>query len=471
MKFGKLFLCVIASAALLAGCKEEEPGTTGTPSIQVTPTTVEEFAVTGGAAAEVSLTSNRDWKVTEKPEWITVSPEAGSASEAAQTIQIKASDNKSVARSGKIVFSAGVVYDFVNVSQAGSDAVVYTTVADVRKQATEKTKEGGLLGQNILVKVVVISDSQLKNYALTESMAMVQDETAGVQLDFDGKNTYSIGDELVIDLSGAHYEYYSNLLQVSADAEKTTVLNKGVEVTPKEITMEELLTGDYESQYVAVKDVQVAAGDLSKTLASDSDRTSITIEDASGETFVISHAAGAASSLVEKQVPQGSGILKGIASVYGAKIQMVLAKVTDVDGMNGERFSAEVLFPWTLGSNASTDNATVNGAETKVLKLGTSKKPGDATIAVPAGTKSFTFYAVSWKGAPSDLTFSGIDGISPATVSPAANDGATANPPYTITVSDSDKYTVSFSSALGEAAVITVTSTKRNILWDFNFQK
>ena len=69
------------------------------------------------------------------------------------------------------------------------------------------------------------------------------------------------------------------------------------------------------------------------------------------------------------------------------------------------------------------------------------------------------------------MTFSGIDGISPVTVSPAANDGATANPPYTITVSDSDKYTVSFSSALGEAAVITVTSTKRNILWDFNFQK
>ena len=255
MKIGKLFLCVIASAALLAGC-EEKPGSNETPSISVSPESIEEFAVEGGTST-VSLSSNRDWQVTEKPEWVTVSPAEGAASETAQTIEISASANTSVARSGKIVFSTGIVSATVNVSQAASAEVEYTTVAAVREQATEKTEEGGLLGDNILVKVVVVSDAELKNYALTQSMAMVQDETAGVQLDFDGENTYSIGDELVIDLSGAHYEYYSNLLQVSADAAKTTVVRSGVEVIPVEITMEQFLSGEYESQYVAVKDVQV----------------------------------------------------------------------------------------------------------------------------------------------------------------------------------------------------------------------
>lgn len=126
-------------------------------------------------------------------------------------------------------------------------------------------------------------------------------------------------------------------------------------------------------------------------------------------------------------------------------------------------------FPWTLGEKAYTEEATVNGETKTVLKLGTSKLSGDATLTVPAGTKSMTFYAVSWKGAPSDLTFSGADGMSPATVSPAANEGASDNSPYTITVSDTDKYTVTFASALAADTAIKVVSSKRNILWDFVF--
>lgn len=126
-------------------------------------------------------------------------------------------------------------------------------------------------------------------------------------------------------------------------------------------------------------------------------------------------------------------------------------------------------FPWTLGEKAYTEEATVNGETKTVLKLGTSKLSGDATLTVPAGTKSMTFYAVSWKGVPSDLTFSGADGMSPATVSPAANEGASNSSPYTITVSDTDKYTVTFASALAADTAIKVVSSKRNILWDFVF--
>lgn len=126
-------------------------------------------------------------------------------------------------------------------------------------------------------------------------------------------------------------------------------------------------------------------------------------------------------------------------------------------------------FPWTLGEKAYTEEATVNGETKTVLKLGTSKLSGDATLTVPAGTKSMTFYAVSWKDTPSDLTFSGADGMSPATVSPVANEGASNSSPYTITVSDTDKYTVTFASALAADTAIKVVSSKRNILWDFVF--
>ena len=472
MKLRHLLFIGLASAALFAGCKEENT-VSGTPSITVTPESLSEFSVTGGAneAQVVTVTSNRDWVATPSDSWIKVEPASGSASSDGQTVTVYVEENTGIARSGSIEFSTGLISATVKLSQAGSSTVSYVELADVREQATSTS--GGTLGDNILVKVVVVSDATLKNYALTESMAMVQDETAGVQLDFDGDNTYAIGDELVIDLSGASYSYFNNLLQISADAEKTTRTAQGVSVTPTEITVTELLSGDYESQYVAVKDVQVASSDLSKNLASADSRTSITIEDAEGETFVISHAAGAAESLTGKQVPQGSGTLKGIASVYGNNIQMVLAKVTDTDEMTGERFDSAVPeYPWTLGSSAYTENASnINGESKTVLKLGTSSKSGNATINVPSGTKSFTVYAVSWKGKPSKLTFSGVDGLSPTEITPAANDGATGNAPYAdgITVSDSDKYTFTFTTALVSDTQITVTSVARNLLWDFEF--
>lgn len=473
MRLRNLFFIGFAAAALFAACDETDNTVEGNPSITVTPDALEEFSAEAGEAETqtVTVTSNRDWIATPSADWIKVNPSSGSASDEPVTVTIYVETNTIAARTGSVEFNAGLVSDEVEISQAGSSEVTYTTVAQIRELATEKTETGGLLeGENLVINVVVVSDTDLANYALTQSMAMVQDETAGVQLDFDSQNTYSIGDELVIDLTGAHYEYYNNLLQVQADAAKTTVLTEGVEVTPVEVTVEELLTGAYESQYVAIKDVQVVDGDLGKKLASATSRTSITLEGRDGDTFLISHAKSTNADLCAKDVPQGSGTLKGIASVYGSDIQIVLAKLTDTDEMTGERFASELpTYVWTLGTSAYTQAAVVNGTEKDVLKLGTGEHGGDATITVPSGTKSMTFYAVSWKSKPSELTFSGVDGIDPATVSPAANDGASSNPPYTITVTDTDQYTVTFASALSTETQIKVESSGRNILWDFEF--
>ena len=68
MKIGKLFLCVIASAAVLAGCKEKEEDL-GVPKISVSESSIE-FDETGGAefARIISLNSSRDWSVAFDPE-------------------------------------------------------------------------------------------------------------------------------------------------------------------------------------------------------------------------------------------------------------------------------------------------------------------------------------------------------------------------------------------------------------------
>ena len=77
MKFRNLFLFVLASAALLAGCKEDEP--VSDPAIEVKPKVLSFTAA--GAAKTVSLTANGAWEATveydESPDGLRFLPNPG----------------------------------------------------------------------------------------------------------------------------------------------------------------------------------------------------------------------------------------------------------------------------------------------------------------------------------------------------------------------------------------------------------
>lgn len=111
-------------------------------------------------------------------------------------------------------------------------------------------------------------------------------------------------------------------------------------------------------------------------------------------------------------------------------------------------------------SSAYTDGvATVNGtANVFTLKLGTSKLNGKATVVLPAGTTEVSYYAVGWKGTNATLKFS-AGGAQVASQAIAANTGATGNAPYTMTVAATDKYTITFDSALAADTEVTVETT------------
>lgn len=121
---------------------------------------------------------------------------------------------------------------------------------------------------------------------------------------------------------------------------------------------------------------------------------------------------------------------------------------------------------WTLVTTAYDNKATVNGVENvKVLKLGKSKDPkaGSATLNVKAGTKAISFYAVAWKGQTPKLIVNGT------VISLKANNGATGNEPYTLTVNDEDFYTVDFDTALTADTDIKIeTDTERAIVFAIN---
>ena len=115
---------------------------------------------------------------------------------------------------------------------------------------------------------------------------------------------------------------------------------------------------------------------------------------------------------------------------------------------------------YTLGDYAYEDGvATVNGTENvATIKLGSSSKIGSATITLPKGTTSVSFYAVAWKGKTATLQFSIGDTVI-GTQAVVGNDGATGNAPYTLTVADTDKYSLTM-AALEADTEVTVTTVE-----------
>ena len=158
-------------------------------------------------------------------------------------------------------------------------------------------------------------------------------------------------------------------------------------------------------------------------------------------------------------------------------LNVIAVKLTNIDGTDlgsggddnpggdGDTptgsFSSNVT--WTLGDNAYDQSATVNGtADVPVLKLGTSSKVGSATVTLPAGTSSVTFYGVSWKAKAATLSIKDVSGAPAFSKDLPTNDGATGNPVYTITVTENDKSTWTLSSPLTEATTYTLTTEGSN---------
>lgn len=123
------------------------------------------------------------------------------------------------------------------------------------------------------------------------------------------------------------------------------------------------------------------------------------------------------------------------------------------------KYASNVEF--TTVSSAFTDNVVnVNGvANVANLKLGTSSKCGEGKVTLPAGTTKVSFYAVAWKGSPAKLEFS-VAGTVVGTQEIAANDAATGQAPYNLTVTDSDYYTVTLPAALDAATEVTVKTVE-----------
>ena len=194
--------------------------------------------------------------------------------------------------------------------------------------------QGNAFG-NKYVEGIVISNGELGNLTSLKGM-YIQDETAGLQLRLSADHTIAFGTKVKVDLSATTLGAYGGAVQVSVDSSCVTVVSTDNAVEAKPVTMADFLANKYEGQYVALEGVQVVAADLEKTWVVGGAHTSINMEDAEGNTFVVFSSKFA--SYGGDVVAQGAGTIKGIAAINNGKIQIIFGQQSDYAGLTGERF-------------------------------------------------------------------------------------------------------------------------------------
>ena len=275
-------------------------------------------------------------------------------------------------------------------------------------------------------------------------------EQDGARLYVYGTNTVAVGDNVTVTATRGEYGGVAQLTNVT----DVTVNSKGNTVsypTAKDITS---TFDSYKSdtrEYVTFKGTLNISGNY----------FNLNVEGASTVTGALVKPNEDLSSLNGKVVT-----VTGYFLYFASNGKYLYVIATEIKGEGGDTpsgpggegdFSSNVT--WTLGNKAYTQDATVNGKSgVQVLKLGTGSDAGTATVVIPKGTKSVSFYGVSWKGNPATVQVSLGETVL-YTQALAANDGATGNPTYTITVKDSDRYTMTLPQTLTEDMTVTVTTT------------
>ena len=502
MKLRGFIFTAVAAVMAFAACEKKQENL-GTPSITISASAME-FEIAGGDQ-QLTLNATRDWQVTGVPAWLAVTPGKGEASASDQTVVITALANNGGNRSADLKFSIGTFSKILKVSQKGEGGNVMPPVEEGMTSIADVLASTSALPSGTVIQGVVISNMALNNLTSKKGM-YVQDATGGVQFYLAANHTFAYGTMVKIDLSGVTLGEYAGAKQISGLAlDKITTVSTGNTVEAKPVTMADFLANKYEGQYVALEGVQAKAADLSKTWVVGDAHTSINFEDANGNSFIVF--SSKYSTYGATTVAQGSGTIKGISSINNGNMQIIFTQESDYAGLTGARFEGTEVTPpaggddntgdntgdtptpptgdgtyepgvtWTLGSKAydktsegsgydNSQRGTVNGETvSNILKLGSSSAVGDATINIPTGTKKLGFYCVAWKGKSNSPVKFSANGTEITTITPKANDGATGNPPYTLTLTDADYYTVDVPAGATAVKVETTVASQARVLF------
>ena len=342
MRHFRQLLFLVALTMFVASCGDPQPEPEKV-TVSASPSSME-FGMEGGESS-LSVTSNGLWYARADQSWIKVSPTSGSGN---GTVKVTASPNNSDARTGSVVLETVDNKATVSVSQNGyvKPQPVTKTIREVRAMYQGKDYK---ITNDVYMEGLVISDYRrdtdggLNNYTSAKTI-IVSDGDAGIMLYCATENKeFARGQKVRIHLLDQVLSVYQDgAIQVNG-LPMDRIVPAGLE-TPvaKEITVDQLLSGDYECMYVAVKEVQVRQEYLSQPFYNATNKGSIGFEGKSGGKFDLF--SSQYSVFKDEVVPSGSGTLKGIAGKYASHIQVTISAKSDLAGLTGDRYNTGSYF-------------------------------------------------------------------------------------------------------------------------------
>ncbi|MBC7883921.1 MAG: choice-of-anchor J domain-containing protein [Saprospiraceae bacterium] len=173
---------------------------------------------------------------------------------------------------------------------------------------------------NGYLQAVVISDAvnaNIQNQNLT-----VQDGDYGIILRFKSAISVPVNTEIKIDVSGAKFEEFSKVLQISDLVNATVEVLGNKTVTPKLVTVANLDVSKFESTLVKIADAEITGGPKYSA-------TNVKVKDASGEIQLFTRTAALFSG---QNVQTGKVTITAILSEFTSGSQLSIRNLNDVEG-------------------------------------------------------------------------------------------------------------------------------------------
>ncbi len=267
------------------------------------------------------------------------------------------------------------------------------SVADLRAGL----KEGQAYAQDHYIEGEVILNAHAKNVA--DFVVYVADATAGIALTFsDTENVLTklpLGAKVRVNIKDTKYSVYNGLIQLGSDRTLSTVKVEIVEaksstpLTPRVVTIKDILDGKYQAELVQVNSVQFQ--NAAATYSGDQK-----IENQTGETASVYTRSQA--DFASEQVKSGNGAFIGVVSIFTTP-QLLVRATDDLNGMTGARFTAPELsvdksslsFAKEAGSQTVTITSNVNWTATSdqswaTVSPASGSNNGTLTVNVTANT-------------------------------------------------------------------------------------
>ncbi|MCU0462452.1 MAG: DUF5689 domain-containing protein [Bacteroidales bacterium] len=175
---------------------------------------------------------------------------------------------------------------------------------------------------NVYIQGIITLTPELGN--VPDFIGYIQDTTAGLCLTVTGTNTLARDSKVTIFCRGLSFTMYNGLLQFGdIDIAKSSQFRidslTPAPLEPVSVTLNELLDGKHQAEYVSVSGVQfLSTGTFSGTKV---------LTDCNSEIDVYTRSAATFSGV---SIPDGNGTLKGVASLFNT-MQILLRDPSDLD--------------------------------------------------------------------------------------------------------------------------------------------